>query len=321
MPISVVVCTLNRAASLERTLESLSGQSLGPEQYETLVVDNGSVDRTREVVLRRMEGLPHLRYIHEPRQGLSWARNRGLHEAAGEFVAFLDDDAQASGGWLAAIQAAWSAPERIGAVGGKVELRWPERRPAWLPRSLEGYFSGFDLGSEARFITSRPYLFGTNMAVRRDLALAVGGFSPRLGRKGSGLGSHEETEFFDRLRRLGVQIYYQPRAVVYHQVLPERVSRRWLLRRVFAEGRSRMALHRMIQDSPASRWQETVRPFGKAIAEGMRSRRSPAEASDGGWLIIGAAAAYVWGCTVESAIALVSPPIRTPAAVAKRNPP
>ena len=309
MRVSVVVCTLNRSTLLGRALESLSRQTLGQEQYEVLVVDNGSRDRTREVVRHWTEGFRSLRYVHEPRLGLSRARNRGLHEAAGEVVAFLDDDAEADAGWLAAIEAAWDVPGGIGGVGGKVELRWASARPTWVPRSLEGYFSGFDLGAEARFVTSRPYPFGTNMAVRRDLALAIGGFSPWFGRKGPSLGSHEETELFHRLRRLDVQIYYEPRAIVYHWVLPERASRLWLLRRVFAEGRSRVALLHLMQDShEAHRLQEAWRLYRGAIAEGMRSRGFASGASDAPWLVLAATAAYAWGCTVGSATVLMRPP-------------
>ena len=89
--ISVVVCTRNRPQSLLATLRSLTAMSYRP--FEVVVVDNApSSEATREAVLAEYGGDPRVRYVREPRPGLSCARNRGIEEAAADIVAFTDDD-------------------------------------------------------------------------------------------------------------------------------------------------------------------------------------------------------------------------------------
>ncbi len=108
--LSVVVCTRNRARLLTACLASLDEQSLERDQYEVVVVDNGSADGT-PALLNRWRGAATGRVaVREPVVGLSTARNRGLAIATGEVVAFLDDDALAAPSWGAAHLAAYREP-------------------------------------------------------------------------------------------------------------------------------------------------------------------------------------------------------------------
>ena len=95
--ISVVVPTHNRAASLPGTIQSLTQQTLGANQFEILVVDNASTDETRRVVCEEFCWVSNLIYVHEPQLGLSNARNAGWKNATARDVAYLDDDATARG--------------------------------------------------------------------------------------------------------------------------------------------------------------------------------------------------------------------------------
>src|SRR5690349_1483083 len=101
--ITVAICTYNRARYLPHAIESLVGQSLAASQFEILIVDNASTDPTHEVVKRYLPKLSNLRYLYEPRQGLSHARNTAWQSAEGKYVAYLDDDAQANPHWLIGI--------------------------------------------------------------------------------------------------------------------------------------------------------------------------------------------------------------------------
>ena len=101
--LSVVVCTYNRSDILRSCLESLGAQSANPERFEVLVVDNNSTDGTFEMAVSFSGCHGNFRVIREPLQGLSNARNRGWREAQGRYVAYIDDDAIASVGWVAAI--------------------------------------------------------------------------------------------------------------------------------------------------------------------------------------------------------------------------
>lgn len=234
---SVVICTRNRCAVLDRCLATVARVD-GIARADVLVVDNGSTDGTPAVADRWATTLPMLRSVFEPRTGLSHARNTALDHARGDVVAFLDDDVLVEAGWLDGILAAYRRWPDVAGVAGRIELAWPEGRPSWLPASREVWFARLDLGLEPRLLAASELPVGANMSVRRDVALSVGRFDPDLGYSGTRLLGNEERDFFDRLRRLGKPLGYEPAARVLHVVEGARVSRRYLLRRVYSQGRS-----------------------------------------------------------------------------------
>src|SRR5436309_2344962 len=134
--ISALICTRNRADYLRKAMQSLATQSLPCEQYEIIVVDNGSEDHTRAVV-DEFASLTNLVYIYEATPGLSRARNVAFRRAKGEFVAFLDDDAVASPQWLEKyLEVFRTYSPTPGSVGGKCEPIWEIPQPAWLEDRL-----------------------------------------------------------------------------------------------------------------------------------------------------------------------------------------
>lgn len=103
--VSIVICTYNRAELLRETLQALP-RLHGIGKAEIVIVDNRSTDHTRSVseyFIKAFQGRIAVRYVYEPRQGLSVARNTGVRAARGEIAAFLDDDAIPEAGWLSAI--------------------------------------------------------------------------------------------------------------------------------------------------------------------------------------------------------------------------
>ena len=76
--VTAIVPTFNRSAYLRKTIEALLDQSFEKSGYEIIVIDNCSTDDTREVVCEELKHAPNLRYVYEPRLGLSPARNRGM---------------------------------------------------------------------------------------------------------------------------------------------------------------------------------------------------------------------------------------------------
>jgi hypothetical protein len=102
----------------------------------------------------------------------------------------------------------------------------------------EVWFARFDRGVDPVRLAERDYPVGANMSVRRDIAVALGGFDPELGYSGARLLANEEREFFDRVRREGQGLGYEPAALVVHVIESTRVTRRYLLRRLYAQGRS-----------------------------------------------------------------------------------
>jgi glycosyltransferase involved in cell wall biosynthesis len=231
--ISIIVCTRNRASSLTATLQSLARQTMDRGRYEVLVVDNASTDETAAVVAQA--GTDNLRCLSEPKIGLSRARNTGVAAAAGDVVAFLDDDAIASEDWLAAIAACFAA-HAPGAVTGNVQGLWEVERPSWLPDALLPYLSLVDWGDRAGALVRGQWLCGTNMALHRRALLDVGGFAEELGRIDEKLLGMEEVGVQRALERRGIPVRYDPALVVRHRVPASRVTPEWLERRAFWQG-------------------------------------------------------------------------------------
>src|SRR3954462_2981411 len=131
--VSAIVSTHNRCASLRRTLESLWSQELSDGcTYEVIIVDNNSTDATRSVVEGEIaRGFPALRYLFEPRQGVSFGRNAGIAAARAPILAFTDDDNQVGPQWVATIKRLFDSHPELAAVGGKVLPKWPDPVPMW----------------------------------------------------------------------------------------------------------------------------------------------------------------------------------------------
>jgi len=280
--ISVVVPTYNRAAFVARTITSLTEQSLAA--LEIIVVDNGSTDDTGAVVGALAPGIKRLRHIVEPRLGVSVARNRGAAEASGELVAFLDDDAVAAPDWLGSLADAASRSPGAVAVAGPIGLRWIRPAPRWV-RDLEGWYGQFDLGEEPKNIDYPLYPFASNLAFRREAFLSVGGFPVELGPRGSHRIANEEDGLFGRVAERRWTVVYEPRALVYHWVHTERLSRRYLLRRGFTQGTSNVLVDTLFAPSRtrAERARRSVEAVGDAlkagrIALGQRDQGSPLRA-------------------------------------------
>jgi glycosyltransferase involved in cell wall biosynthesis len=214
--ISVVVCTKDRASSLEVCLTSLT--KLDYRDYEVVVVDNASAtDVTRDVC-----GRFPVRYVREERPGLDWARNRGIAESQYEVIAFTDDDVEVDSGWLRGIARAFSDPEVMLVTG----LIAPAELATAAQVAFEFAYSGMGKG----FVERRwdPHLLdthdllgahelgaGANMAFRRSIFDKIGTFDTALdvGTPSHGAG---DLDMFFRVLASGSVAYYQPDALVWH---------------------------------------------------------------------------------------------------------
>ncbi len=236
---SVVVCTYNRADRLAPCLESLAAQTVTAGEFEIIVVDDGSTDDTPSICAR-FAHLPHLRVIRQPNAGLGAARERGWRAGSAPVVAFLDDDAEAPPDWLALALARFAlgaaSPSPPAALGGPTRARWEEPRPAWLDDSLALWLTVWAPFNDYRESSDEHLFVGANMFFLRSALAKVGGFSAALGRRGTNLLSHEESELWARLHAAGFRAAYDPAVWVYHYVPAARLHRAWFRRRIFWEG-------------------------------------------------------------------------------------
>jgi glycosyltransferase involved in cell wall biosynthesis len=214
--ISVVVCTRDRPRSLRICLEALA--QLQYEKYEVVVVDNASkTGETRNIV----ESSP-FRYIREDQPGLDWARNRGIAEATHDIIAFVDDDARVDPYWLAGMAKAFSNSH----VGAATGLVLPAELATYAQHLFQIYSNGMSKGLNAKWfdpslmisfqlIKVQDVGVGTNMAFRREVINALGGFDTALdvGTLSRGGG---DLDMFHRVLVSGRTIRYEPEALVWH---------------------------------------------------------------------------------------------------------
>jgi glucosyl-dolichyl phosphate glucuronosyltransferase len=241
MKITAILCTYNRSGSLAKALESLAA-SIVPEsvEWEILVVDNNSNDRTRSVVVGFIDMYPgRFRYLFEARQGKSYALNSGIREARGEILAFLDDDVSVEPNWLHNLTAVLHDGEWAGS-GGRILPAPGYLPPRWLalkgPLSLLGALCAYsDPGDEPGELRTPPV--GTNMAFRKEMFSKYGLFRPDLGPRPGSEMRCEDTEFGQRLVAAGERLRYVPTAIVHHAIHEDRVCKKFFLAWWFDFGR------------------------------------------------------------------------------------
>jgi glycosyltransferase involved in cell wall biosynthesis len=241
MRITVILCTYNRCLSLATALNSVAASQVPSSiPWEVLVIDNNSSDRTRDVVedfSRRNPG--RFRYLFEARQGKSFALNRGVREASGDVLAFMDDDVTVEPSWLTKLTAPLQSDRWAGA-GGRVIPLWNANRPKWLFDAGESLapLVSFNAGEQGGKLHEPP--FGTNMAFRKKTFEKYGDFRTDMGPRPDSAIRGEDTEFGRRVLNGGEQLYYEPAAVVYHPVTPDRLTKRYFLRWWFDKGRAQV---------------------------------------------------------------------------------
>lgn len=251
--VSVVVCTRNRAGDLRTALESLNAQAPGTPPFEVIVVDNASTDDTARVSSEYADRLS-LQYVLESRIGLCHARNTGWRQAKGHYIAYFDDDAVASPGWVGAIVEAFRQAPLAGVVGGRVEPIWQAPRPPWLSDQVAFALTIVDWSAEPKTLEDlrAEWLVGANMAIRADVLRRIGGFREELGRVGSRLLSNEDTFLLREVIGLGYSCFYFPDMAVKHLTSASRLNKAWFRRRYYWQGVSDAAME-IIETRPTTR--------------------------------------------------------------------
>lgn len=247
--ISVVICTQNRSADLDRCLAALERQTLSPSSFEVVIVDNGSKDDTPGVVARYCDRLPHFRGCFEPRAGLSIARNTGIAMSFGDIIAYTDDDAEAHPEWVERILARFrELGGSVGIVGGEVVPRWGGSRPDWLTdQMMRPLSAGLFWGTEARMLRSGEWLIEVNSAYRREALELVGGFPEKLGRIGDILLSGDGV-CNQLIQMAGYGLYFDPEILVDHHISAGRLTKSWFRKRSFWQGVSENRSRRYVEE-------------------------------------------------------------------------
>lgn len=215
--LAIIVCTRDRPHALARCLTKLEAQHCQPGQI--IVVDN-SEGGTAEAVTARFAGI---HYVHEPRPGLSVARNAGIRASRSALIAFTDDDVEPSANWTEEIVRAFSSREVEAVTGLVLPARLDTPAQCFFQMQMGGLGGGcvpliFDnrFFAETRNMGAQVWRIGAgaNMAFRRSLFDRIGLFDERLGAGASGCS--EDSELWYRLLAGGGVCLFEPRACVLH---------------------------------------------------------------------------------------------------------
>lgn len=246
--LSIVIATYNRATLLLDALKSVIRQSAPAQEWECVVVNNNSSDNTSECFAEFAGEHPeyNLRIVDEPNQGLSYARNRGIRESVGEYIAIIDDDEHIAEDFVAAyIRLFDDVPEAV-AAGGPIVARYPTGRPRWMSCYTERPIANtMYFGEEVREFPKGRVPGGGNMALRRSAIRRYGVFDTSLGYSGESLIGGEECDLFERLQIADAKYYYVPTAVMYHIIPREKLTKEYFARLSYNVGVSQLRRARL----------------------------------------------------------------------------
>lgn len=235
-PLSVIVPTRDRPASLRRTLASLAG-SRGASDIEVFVIDDGGSPSIAETL--DLCAYPFtVEVVRTAGVGLNAARNLGLEASRTPYVAFLDDDVSVDVGWIEGAISAMSSPLGVAVAGGRTLAAEPDVVPSWVSPEKMMYLSVVDLGEEPRAFSATTSPVGANLILRRSWIDRAGGFREGLDRDGTSLLSGGDTELCNRIAAAGGTVLYWPGATVSHHLDRARLTRDWFRRRAEAQGAS-----------------------------------------------------------------------------------
>ena len=242
--ISVVIPTYNRPDRLLDCLRSLAGSSLPREEFEVVVVDDGS-DPPAEQFTQQLASELNLRFIRQKNSGPAAARNRGAAEATGQYLAFTDDDCRPDSNWLSEVlQYLQGTPDVL--VGG--------RTPNGVKNNVYTLASQVILDVVYAFFNSRPdkarFFASNNIALDRSRFLEIGGFDVTFP-----LAAAEDRDFCDRWVHSGWELHSVPSAVVMHF---HHMTLRKFWRQQYNYGRGAYQYHQLRHQRKSGRmWDDT----------------------------------------------------------------
>ena len=244
MFVSVIVCThsLNNYKNLKDAINSLLNQT--HKKMEIIIVVDGN-QRLYEKIVKDYDNQKKIKVVASRKNiGLSGARNIGIRASRGDIIAFLDDDAIADKKWLKELLKVYKEHDAI-AVGGKLLPKWETQKPKFLPEEYY-WLIGVTYKGFPEKVAEVRNTFGSNLSFKAEALKVLGGFRTEMGVRGKRLLQAEETELCERMReKFGRRVVYNPDAIVYHKVFPERLRMRFLLRRAFWQGYSKRVMKEM----------------------------------------------------------------------------
>ncbi len=281
--VSVIVPTYAREKLVRRCLRSLLAQDY--PRFEVVVIDQDPARRLPELCPDEI-GDERTVYLNFPQAGAAIARNRGIDTARGELLLFIDDDAHARPGWIAAYARLFEDHPEAGLASGKIEAEWEAPPPDWFPMEYVYLFGHYELDQGDEPLPPGHIPIACNMGGPAAAIRQAGGFDERFGFNRFRRRPHlagEETMLGIQIERAGRDLYYCPDAVVGHHIPAGKLNRWPFLRRNFWEGvtvsEMNRALGRAGKLSDVLRWhlKEIVMASARFLLPGFENRYAHSE--------------------------------------------
>jgi len=237
--VSVVVPSFNNSDILPTCLDALLAQDFPIEDYEIVIVDDGSTDDTRDAVSRYAGRSPEIRYCHQENQGPAAARNHGAREARGAIIMFTDDDCEPESNWISEMYRPFEESKGdVCAVKGAYRTRQTSLIAQFAQAEFENRYRKMRQAEHIDFVDTYAAAF------KRDVFLALHGFDTRFP-----VANNEDVEFSYRMASHGHKMVFNPEAVVFHRHPDTLFS---YLKLKFGRAYWRMAVYRAFPDKMKS---------------------------------------------------------------------
>lgn len=241
MRFSFITCTYNRDKYIEQTLQSVCDQKYPDNNYEIIVIDNNSTDNTPSICEEFRAKYPNknFRYFKEMNQGLSFALNRGIKEAQGEFLIFVDDDETIIPQHLERLDNHLRTYPEAVLCGTPVIPVYEIPEPKWMSRFTQRLIGGyFDQGKEVKILEAKNYPGTGHTIIKKELYERYGNYNTELGRKGTSLIGAEDKDMFNRLKNNNIVCYYLPDIPIYHHIPPNKMTDEFFHKLTYSIGKS-----------------------------------------------------------------------------------
>lgn len=241
MRFSFVTCTYNRAECLAKTLQSLVEQDFDPHDFQIVVINNNSTDSTSDVCDNFASRHPNLNIEHhkEPNQGLSFALNRGISEAKGDYIIYVDDDETIDRQHLTRLEKHLNDRPEILLAASPVVPVYQEEQPRWMSRFTQRLIGGhFNIGNKIKKLKKTEYPGTGHTIIKRELYSKFGSYNTELGRKGKGLLGAEDKDMAFRLVSNNIACYYLPDIPIYHHIPAYKLTDEFFTKLTYSVGQS-----------------------------------------------------------------------------------
>ncbi len=218
LSVSVVLPTFNRLSQLQRVLEGLEKQTFPLDQFEVIVVSDGSTDGTN-AYLQTIQTPLMLKAVFQTNQGVAATRNHGVQEANGKLILFIDDDVMPVPQLIAEHLRVHTREGAGVVVIGPMLAPAGVRFPPWVKWSQEKLTAQYQAMLNGTWAATARQFYTGNTSLARSILLESGGFDPIFRRA-------EDVELAYRLQEMGVRFLFCPEAIGYHY--EERSFQSWL---------------------------------------------------------------------------------------------